>query len=114
MEIDPLPTEWVRAVLPMAVLSIVSESETYGYAIAHRLQAAGLGSIKGGTLYPVLNRLESAELLTSSWREGVGGPGRKFFTITAAGRAHIDERATAWRTFSQQVDDLLPNPRTTP
>lgn len=114
MDIESQPPDWVRAVLPMAVLSIVCEEETYGYAIAHRLQSAGLGAIKGGTLYPVLNRLEAADLLTSSWREGVGGPGRKFFTATAAGRAHIDERATAWRTFSQQVDDLLPHPRSTP
>ena len=59
MDHDDLPTEWLRAVLSLAVLSIVAEGETYGYAVAQRLQAAELGEIKGGTLYPLLNRLES-------------------------------------------------------
>jgi PadR family transcriptional regulator PadR len=111
MDGDEIPTEWLRAVLSLTVLSIVAEGETYGYAVAQRLQAAGLGEIKGGTLYPLLNRLEAADLLTSSWREGVGGPGRKFFAITEPGRAHLDERAAAWRIFTERADDLLPHPR---
>ena len=114
MDHDDLPTEWLRAVLSLAVLSIVAEGETYGYAVAQRLHAAELGEIKGGTLYPLLNRLESAGLLTSAWREGVGGPGRKFFTITAHGRAHLDDRAAAWRTFTERADGLLPHPRRSP
>jgi PadR family transcriptional regulator PadR len=113
MDSNDLPTEWVRAVLSMAVLSIVSEGETYGYVIAQRLQSAGLGSIRGGTLYPVLNRLESSGLLTSSWREGLGGPGRKFFAITTDGTAHLNQRAAAWHTFTEQAAGLLPDPRRT-
>lgn len=110
---DETPSEWLRAVLPLTVLAIVAEGETYGYVVAQRLQAAGLGTVKGGTLYPVLNRLESATLLTSTWREGVGGPGRKFFTVTAQGRAHLAERATAWHTFTERTAGLLPTERTT-
>ncbi len=107
------PSEWLRAVLPLAVLSVVAEGETYGYVVAQRLQAAGLGTVKGGTLYPVLNRLEDADLLTSSWREGVGGPGRKFFTVTDHGRAHLAERAAAWHAFTERAAGLLPTERTT-
>lgn len=109
---DDLPSEWLRAVLPIAVLAIVAEGETYGYVVAQRLQAAGLGTVKGGTLYPVLNRLEGAALLTSSWREGVGGPGRKFFAVTPQGSAHLAERATAWHTFTERAAGLLPTERT--
>lgn len=106
------PTEWLRASLPLCVLGVVAEGETYGYAIAQRLQTVGLGVIKGGTLYPVLNRLEQDGSVTSSGREGVGGPGRKFFTLTPAGRAHLTERTTAWTTFTRQAEELLPTPST--
>lgn len=110
---DDLPTEWLRAVLPLAVLAVVAEEETYGYAVAQQLQAGGLGTIKGGTLYPVLNRLEAEGLLRSSWREGVGGPGRKFFAATPVGRDALDRRSAAWHTFTERAGGLLPDPRST-
>jgi PadR family transcriptional regulator PadR len=110
---DDVPTEWLRAVLPLAVLAVVAQGDTYGYAVAQELQAAGFGEVKGGTLYPVLNRLEAQGLLESSWREGVGGPGRKFFAVTAAGREYLAERAAAWHTFTERAAGLLPDPRST-
>ena len=109
MPTDAWPVEWMRAALPLAVLALVAAEETYGYAIAQRLQAAGFGAVKGGTLYPVLNRLEQDGLVTSSWREGAGGPGRKFFTVTANGRDHLAERAAAWHTFTERAAGLLPS-----
>lgn len=104
------PSDWLRAALPLAVLAVVAEEETYGYAIAQRLREAGLGAVKGGTLYPVLNRMEQDGLLRSSWREGAGGPGRKFFAATEAGRADLAGRTTAWRLFTERATALLPSP----
>ena len=97
----------MRGVLPLCVLAVVARGETYGYAVAQDLQAAGLGAVKGGTLYPVLTRLEQDGLLTSSWREGDGGPGRKFFAVTPAGRAALDERADRWAVFSERAAAVL-------
>ena len=101
------PWDWLRGVLSLCVLAVVAEDETYGYAVAQRLQDAGLGTIKGGTLYPVLTRLEQEGLLRSSWREGEGGPGRKYFALTAAGGSGLDERATAWRLFTDRAARVL-------
>lgn len=111
MGVDAVPTEWLRAVLPLAVLSTVADGETYGYAVAQHLKTAGLGTVKGGTLYPILNRLEGEGLLTSSWREGVGGPGRKFFAITQIGRKHLSRQADAWHDFTERATGLLPDLR---
>lgn len=105
----PWPSDWLRAALPLCVLAVVAEEETYGYAIAQRLREAGLGAIKGGTLYPVLNRLEQDGLLRSSWREGAGGPGRKFFAATAEGLAELAGRTAAWRHFTERATALLPS-----
>jgi PadR family transcriptional regulator PadR len=97
----------MRGVLALCVLAVVAEEETYGYAVAQRLQHAGLGAVKGGTLYPVLTRLEQEGLLTSTWREGDGGPGRKFFAVTPAGLAALQDRTTSWLTFHERAVGLL-------
>jgi len=53
------PPSWTRASLELAVLALVcAHGPTHGYDVARRLRDAGLGEVKGGTLYPVLGRLE--------------------------------------------------------
>ena len=104
----------MRGVLSLCVLSVVADGETYGYAVAQRLQEAGLGAVKGGTLYPVLARLELDGLLVSSWREGAGGPGRKFFAVTPAGESALTERVADWMTFADRAAALLTTRRANP
>jgi PadR family transcriptional regulator PadR len=101
------PGEWMRGVLSLCVLRVVADGPTYGYAIAGRLAEAGLGSVKGGTLYPILTRLETEGLVTSAWTAGDGGPGRKFFTLTSAGAQALRERSDQWHTFTQRAAGLL-------
>jgi PadR family transcriptional regulator PadR len=101
------PAEWLRGVLELCVLAVVAEGETYGYAVISRLREAGLGTVKGGTLYPVLARLEVEGLLVSSWRDGDGGPGRKYYAVTPAGRRALQDRAGSWRAFTSRAEGLL-------
>jgi PadR family transcriptional regulator PadR len=101
------PTEWMRGALSVCVLSIVADGETYGYEIGQRLKAAGLGTVKGGTLYPILTRLEEDGLVMSRWRAGTAGPGRKYFAITAAGRRALREQTDDWYTFMGRVAALM-------
>ncbi|MBX6748876.1 MAG: PadR family transcriptional regulator [Micromonosporaceae bacterium] len=93
------PGEWLRGVLELCVLGVLADGPTYGYAIAGRLAEAGLGTVKGGTLYPLLARLEGEGLVSSSWHAGEGGPGRKYFVLTAAGRRELRARARLWERF---------------
>lgn len=55
-------------VLELCVLGILRQGPTYGYAIAQRLDEAGVWQVKGGTLYPLLNRLEGEEHVFSAWQ----------------------------------------------
>jgi PadR family transcriptional regulator PadR len=103
------PGDWLRGVLELCVLGALAEGPTYGYAIAQRLEEAGLGTVRGGTLYPLLARLQAEKLVTSSWHAGHGGPGRKYFTLTAAGRAELDGRAASWSRFVEGTWRLLPH-----
>lgn len=94
------PSEWLRGVLSVCTLRILCDGPTYGYAIASRLGDAGLGTIKGGTLYPLLGRLEEAGHVEVEWRPGEGGPGRKFYQLTPTGRAEAQRQAADWAEFT--------------
>ena len=107
MDESPWPTDWVRVALPGAVLAIVRDEESYGYLIAQRLGAAGFGSVKGSVLYPLLTRLEQDGALASTWREGSGGPGRKYYTLTDVGQQRLDEYSTAWARFTTSTAAVL-------
>ncbi|MBB6118729.1 PadR family transcriptional regulator [Nocardiopsis algeriensis] len=98
---------WLKGVLDLLVLAGLAEGESYGYAIAKRLDEAGFGTIKGGTLYPVLNRLEEAGLVDAEYRAAERGPGRRYYRITDEGRAFLAEQAAAWTEFDEAVRSAL-------
>ena len=104
------PTEWLRGALQVCVLHVIAAGPTYGYAIASALADAGLGPIKGGTLYPLLARLEEAGLVTVDWRAGDGGPGRKFYALTDAGRAEHQRQTVHWQDFTELTSTFVSNP----
>lgn len=105
---DGWPTTWTRAALELSALALVcAHGPTHGYDVARRLEAAGLGVVKGGTLYPVLGRLEDQGLVASHWAPGAGGPGRKVVSATPAGRAALADRRDRWTTWTAAVADVL-------
>lgn len=104
---DTRPQDWLRGVLEPIVLSIVSGGPSYGYAIASGIADAGLGVVKGGTLYPLLNRLEREGLLVSEWRQGDGGPGRKFYELSTAGHERLATQREQWRQFASSASSVI-------
>ncbi len=97
---DSWPPQWLRGPLPLSVLRVVQSDAAHGYAIATRLEELGLGTVGGGTLYPILNRLERDGFLTAEWTAGEGGPGRKVYAITNEGNVELAEQAELWRRFA--------------
>lgn len=100
------PTPWVRAALDLAVLASLTEGRLHGYAIAQALAANGFGLLKGGSLYPVLGRLEEAGHVEAAWVEGQGGPGRREYELTAAGRDRLDREITSWRELTETLTTM--------
>lgn len=117
MELNTWPSEWLRGVLEVCVLRVLLDGPSYGYALTQSLAANGLGEVKGGTLYPLLGRLEQGGHVEVEWRPGDAGPGRKFFSLTPDGRAHAHELASRWARFTTTTraltDGALPTGRTT-
>ena len=60
-----------------------------------------------GTVYPLLNRLRDAGLVTSEWRAEEGERARRYYSITAAGRKSLAEFRTGWAQFAATVGNVL-------
>ena len=102
-----VPREWLRGTVEPCLLALLADGEAYGYELAARLEACGIGPVPGGSLYPALLRLEKAGRLVSEWRAGDGGPGRKYYRLTGDGREMLRRQAMAWETFASAVGELL-------
>ena len=100
------PGPWVRAALDLAVLTSLTGGRLHGYAIAQALAEHGFGLLKGGSLYPVLNRLEEAGDVEATWTEGQGGPGRREYELTAAGRGRLDRELASWRGLTDTLTTM--------
>ncbi|MFI6453886.1 PadR family transcriptional regulator [Streptosporangium amethystogenes] len=98
---------WLKGVLDLLVLASLTAGENYGYEIAKDLAESGLGQIKGGTLYPVLNRLEEAGLVTAEFRVTERGPGRRYYRLTDQGRRTLAEQGGLWLNFDESVRAVL-------
>lgn len=101
------PAEWLRGVLELCVLRAVADGPTYGYQISARLERGGLGKVKGGTLYPLLKRFEVKQWVDVEWRPGEGGPGRKYYVLTAGGRQRLQQMGALWAHFTATATALL-------
>src|SRR6185312_5630202 len=76
----------------------------YGYALLDQLRDLGL-SVDANTLYPLLRRLESQGLLTSSWDTEESRP-RKFYRTDPAGERLGAELLADWKRLDAAIRGL--------
>ena len=83
-----------RGLLDVCVLAAIKNEESYGYKIIKDMKP--YTEMSESTLYTILKRLESAEMLTVRMAEH-GGRLRKYYRITEAGVRRIEEFKEEWR-----------------
>jgi DNA-binding PadR family transcriptional regulator len=84
-------------VLDLAVLGLLHESPLHGYELSKRLKAllGPLRAISYGSLYPCLNTLQDAGLITTDDSASESGPGRRkkhVYKLTAEGKERLHEQ----------------------
>ncbi len=97
--------ELVGASTGLLVLGVLAESASYGYEIVKRLntEADGVFLWQEGTVYPVLHKLEKDKLVRAQWQQADNGRRRKYYYITAKGRAALAERTEEWSAVHKMV-----------
>lgn len=97
---------WQRATLPLLMLRVLASGPRHGYGISQALVDAGLQPIKGAQLYPVLVKLEADGAIAATWEPGDGGPARKVYGLTDAGRAQLSAMEAEWAEFVKAGERL--------
>jgi len=97
-------SQLLKGVLEGCVLEVINQKEIYGYDLIRELQDKGFAEIKGGTIYPLLQKLEKNKLINGKNKPSSDGPNRKYFTITKEGKAELE-------TFKKQWNNLINNVR---
>ncbi|PRX13854.1 PadR family transcriptional regulator [Actinoplanes italicus] len=92
-----------RGTVVVASLTVLREPG-YGYSLLETLSAAGF-EVEANTLYPLLRRLESQGLLTSSWNTDEARP-RKFYRTTEQGDAIAAALRGEWMRLDKAIGDL--------
>ena len=72
-------------------MGVLFHERHYGYSLIRVLNENGAISLKEGTIYPILARLDNDGLVRSEWVESAQGPPRKYYALTPAGRQLFTE-----------------------
>ncbi len=83
-----------RGLLDVCVLAAIKNEDSYGYQIIKDISP--YVEISESTLYPILRRLETGELLTVRSAEH-NGRLRKYYHITQAGLDRIEAFKEEWK-----------------
>ncbi|MCO7223043.1 PadR family transcriptional regulator [Pleionea sp. CnH1-48] len=94
-----------RGILEFCIVSLLADHEIYTAELINRLKAANL-IVTDGTLYPLLNRLQKAELLQYRWEESESGPPRKYYSLTEAGLTYRQSLDEAWQGITDSVESI--------
>lgn len=100
-------TQILKGLLEGCILKIVSNKETYGYAICECLTNYGFSEISEGSVYPILIRLEKKNLLYSIMKKSPLGPMRKYYYLTEAGESELHDFILSWKEIKRNVETVL-------
>ena len=87
------------------VLAILSEGESYGYAIIKRVDELSGGRLQwtDGMLYPVLHRLERNGLVKATWGRSEAGRRRKYYRLTDEGSRELADQRRQWEVVTETL-----------
>jgi PadR family transcriptional regulator, regulatory protein PadR len=90
------------------VLAILSEGESYGYAIIKRVGELSGGELHwtDGMLYPLLHRLERNGFIEAFWARSETGRRRKYYRLTRTGAEQLARQRLQWRVVDQAMRSI--------
>ena len=98
-----------QGTLDLLILKTLALEPRHGWAISERLRqiSSATLSIRQGSLYPALHRLERRGWIKASWGTSDNNRRAKYYELTKRGRARLDVEISAWRKLSAAVSQVL-------
>lgn len=78
-----------KGFLELAILNMLKGGEEYAYDLVKKLVTLPGLQVAEGTIYPLLSRLRLKGLVQTDLRPSEGGPDRKYYSLTEAGRENL-------------------------
>jgi PadR family transcriptional regulator PadR len=94
-----------KGLLEFVLLKIIAADKVYVADILARLEETQFAT-QEGTLYPLLSRMRRESLVDYEWQESGAGPPRKYYRLTAKGRAQLAELSDYWREINRTIQKL--------
>jgi PadR family transcriptional regulator, regulatory protein PadR len=97
------PRNWLQ---PFLLLSL-EQWQSHGYELMRRMAVFGFEALDTGSVYRMLRALEKEGLVSSYWDTSSGGPARRLYSITDAGRDYLGLWAAALRSHRTMLDQFF-------
>src|SRR6266571_4595946 len=94
-----------KGLLEFLVLKIVSSDKVYVADMLKRLSTTEFAT-QEGTLYPLLSKMRREGLVDYEWQESDAGPPRKYYELTARGKAQLAELTAYWKDINATINQL--------
>lgn len=95
----------------MLILKLLEDKDMYGYEMIEELsrKSDDTFSLKAGTLYPILHKLERKGMLGSYEKNAGSGRVRKYYSITTKGREMLNKKQDEWKAYVSAINKVLGN-----
>ena len=102
-------TDILPGTLDMLILQTLTVQAMHGYAIAQQIErlSAEILRVEQGSLYPALDRLQRKGWVTSAWGETPTKRRARYYTLTASGRAQLDDALERYDRVSLAIARVL-------
>lgn len=94
-----------KGLVEFCILLAISDGRVYSSDILKKLKSANLLVVEG-TLYPLLSRLRSQNLIAYDWEESPSGPPRKYFSLTMEGHDTLTNLLSTWNDLQASINSL--------
>lgn len=99
----------LQGTLDLLILRTLATGAHHGHGIALAIQRSSHGAllVDHGSLYPALQRLESAACVRAEWGVSENNRRARFYQLTAAGRKQLMAQVGEWRRVTEVMALVL-------
>lgn len=103
------PTDLVQGTLDLLILRAIQHQPKHGWAIAKHIRQSSndVLRVQQGSLYPALYRLQRDGWIAGSWAATETGREAKIYTLTHAGREHLQREIATWERLSDAINLVI-------
>ena len=101
--------ELLKGTLDLLILKTLELEPRHGVAVADRIAqiTRGTFTVKAGSLFPALHRLEQEGFLEGEWGTTDQGRRAKFYRLTGSGRRQLGVEKRNWARVSGAIGSVL-------